>query len=119
MKYQKIKKGRFDAITNSIQPTYPEGLRNSTFFEALTRAWTEAKLQSQREHVTLIYLIMKIYSKFFIKNKSKISHLRWTVDYEEDVTFIKKIYEALYMVNKSFSSLDVYKLIRQTFFIVY
>ena len=54
---KKIKKGRFDAITNSIQPTYPEGLDVTVLsFEALTRAWTEAKLQSQRETCDALHI---------------------------------------------------------------
>ena len=110
---KKIKKDRFDAITNSIQPTYPEGLDVTVLsFEALARAWTEANLQSQREHVTpYIFDNENIFKIFHQKQIQDFSHLRWTVDYEEDITFIRKIYEAFYKVNKSFSSLDVYKLI--------
>lgn len=47
-----IKSGA-DYTSNTINPTFPDGMDVEVFtFEALERAWKEAKLPSEREHVT-------------------------------------------------------------------
>ena len=43
----------FDYVSNTISPTYPDGLDTEVFsFKALERAWKEAKKGFEREHVT-------------------------------------------------------------------
>ena len=45
--------GNFDYVSNTIEPTYPDGLDAEVFrYECLEQAWHKAKLPSQREHVT-------------------------------------------------------------------
>tara|TARA_B100001093_G_C26832817_1_gene1016910 strand:+ start:1518 stop:2273 length:756 start_codon:yes stop_codon:yes gene_type:complete len=109
----KMKSGRFDAVTNTIYPTYPEGLDLSVLtFKSLSRAWGEADLQSQREHVTpYIYDNAEEFRIFHYKQNTDKSSLRWTVDYEEDFIFIEEIYKDLYPSNKTFLTDDVYKLL--------
>ena len=78
-------------------PTFPEGLAVSVFsFNALERAWREAILFSEREHVTPYFL--KNAQKFnigIIRNEQDLSHHRWTIDYEEDLLFTREIYDRL------------------------
>jgi spore coat polysaccharide biosynthesis protein SpsF len=84
-----------DYISNTIVPTYPEGLDVEVFkFAALERAWQEARLPSEREHVTPY--IWKNKSLFNVKNFEYVRDLsswRWTVDKPDDLYFINKLHE--------------------------
>lgn len=84
-------KGSLDYVTNTFPRTYPDGNETEIFsFEALTRAWKNAKLPSEKEHVTPYF--RNYPNKFKIKNftfKKDISNLRWTVDYPEDLKLVK------------------------------
>jgi len=99
-------KGGFDYTSNTIDPTYPDGLDVEVFtFAALTRAWNDARLLSEREHVTPF--IKKNPDVFSISNVTgpvDYSHLRWTVDEPEDFQLITRIYEALYPQNPEFTT---------------
>lgn len=87
-----------DYASNTIEPTYPEGLDIEVFsFAALETAWREARLPSEREHVTPY--IWKNPDKFKvanIKHDEDLSHLRWTIDYKEDLCFAREVYARLY-----------------------
>ena len=48
-----------------------------------------------------------------ISNSNDLSKLRWTLDYEEDYKFIKKIYEELYIENQIFFMNDILKLLKK------
>lgn len=71
-------------------------------FDSLKRAWNEAQLASEREHVTMYIKNNK--DKFVTQNyESPIGNLhdeRWTIDEPEDYEFIKNIYEYFYKQNK-------------------
>lgn len=77
------------------EDTFPDGLDLEIFkFEALKRSWKEARLQSEREHVTVFIRnhpeIFKIQTYDFpIKNAG---HYRWTLDEESDYEMIKAVY---------------------------
>lgn len=92
-----ITHNELDYVSNTIEPTYPEGLDVEAFrFRVLERAWQEARLPSEREHVTPY--IWKNPNKFKIeniKNSIDYSHLRWTIDYYEDLCFAREIYNRL------------------------
>lgn len=83
----------FDYVANNHPATYPDGLDTEVFsFAALEKAWQEAKLKSEREHVTPY--IWKNPDKFKIKNVENdfdLSNERWTLDTEEDYIFLKKL----------------------------
>ncbi len=102
-----------DALSNSFQPTYPEGLDATILsFKALKKAWSGARLQSQREHVTpYIFAENSDFNVYHFRQKRDDSKLRWTVDYEEDFRLIEQIYNALYLKNPSFTTDDVYALL--------
>lgn len=78
--------------------TFAEGLDCEIInFSALSQAWQEAKLQSEREHVTVY--IRNHPEKFQIitvENEINDSRYRITVDEREDFLVVKAILENLY-----------------------
>ena len=86
----------FDYVSNTIKPTYPDGLDVEVFnFETLKKIWKEAKSKQDREHVTR-FMLKK--SKFKKKNsfyKNDLSNLRLTIDEKIDLAQVKKIYNKL------------------------
>lgn len=95
--YLKYKDG-LDYVSNTIKPTYPEGLDVEVFsFEALEKAWKEAKKPSEREHVTpYIWNHPELFRLTNVENNEDLSHLRWTLDTEADLRFTQEIYARLY-----------------------
>lgn len=86
-----------DYASNVIPPTYPDGLDAEVMsFAALKKAWTEAKLSSEREHVTP-YIIKhpELFSQANLKNVEDLSKLRWTVDETEDLELVRAIYRKM------------------------
>jgi spore coat polysaccharide biosynthesis protein SpsF len=80
----------------------------------LHEIWNEAKLQSEREHVTLY--IKNNAGKFRIGeliSNLNLSSLRWTLDHPEDFQFIKRIYFYLYKPNKLFVTNDILNLLNK------
>ena len=104
---------RFDYASNTIEPTYPDGLDVEVMtFEALKTAWSDAALPSQREHVTpFIYQHPERFSIGSYKGPANLSSLRWTVDEPDDYRFVKAVYENLYPRNQAFSTDDVVRLL--------
>lgn len=105
---------KIDYVSNRIIPTFPDGLDVEIFsFKALKKAEKEAKLQSEREHVTpYIYNNKKKFSIFNVKNKKDLSLFRWTVDEKKDLVFVKKIFEAM-EPKKIFFMKDVEKVLKE------
>lgn len=105
---------RVDYASNALQPTYPDGLDVEVFsFEALHRAWREAQLPSEREHVTpYINRHSKLFKLLSVTQPEDLSSFRWTVDTFEDFEFVRRIYEALYPTNPTFETADVLRLLR-------
>jgi spore coat polysaccharide biosynthesis protein SpsF len=87
-----------DYVSNTIEPTYPEGLDIEAFtFAALERAWLEARLPSEREHVTpYLWKNPEKFRTANVRHTSDLSSLRWTLDYEEDLRFAREVYERLH-----------------------
>ena len=78
--------------------TFAEGLDCEILsFSALERAWREASLKSEREHVTLyLHNHPELFKKITLTNKTDDSIYRVTIDEEEDFFVVKAIIEALY-----------------------
>ncbi|MCK4829584.1 aminotransferase class III-fold pyridoxal phosphate-dependent enzyme, partial [bacterium] len=87
----------FDYVSNTQPPMLPDGLDASIgSFIAYERSWKEAKLKSEREHVT--QYIRNHPEKFNIgsvRYNENYSGQRWTIDEQEDYEFVSKIYEKL------------------------
>lgn len=95
----------------AVSETLADGLDLEIMrFEVLERAWNEACLASEREHVTLY---IKNHPQLFrIQNyESTLGNLhdeRWTIDEPEDYQFIKKIYEHFFSIHQEdFHSKDI------------
>jgi spore coat polysaccharide biosynthesis protein SpsF len=94
-------KDEVDYTSNTIERTFPRGLDTEVFnFEALERANEMAKEKYQREHVTIfIYENPHLFKIKNVRNFKDLSHLRWTVDEERDLIFVREIYKRLYKGN--------------------
>ena len=83
----------YDFISNNLIRTYPIGVDTEIFsFETLEKAWKEAKLPSEREHVTPFIkkndTIFKIHN---LENEQQLPIYRITIDRREDLNFLKEI----------------------------
>ncbi len=111
--FEEIKSGNFDYVSLDDK-TYPDGLDTEIFtFDALEKAWKNAELKSEREHVTpFLYNPQNNFKLKKIPYKKDYSNLRWTVDYEDDLEFVKKIYSQLYD-NKLFFMEDILEILEK------
>jgi spore coat polysaccharide biosynthesis protein SpsF (cytidylyltransferase family)/aryl-alcohol dehydrogenase-like predicted oxidoreductase len=77
--------------------SYPDGLDVEVFtFAALERAWREAALPSEREHVCpYIWKNPGTFRLAGLRNERDLSHLRWTVDEPRDLEFARALYALL------------------------
>lgn len=92
----RFERGDCDYASNVIRYTYPDGLDTEVFsFEALERAWREASKPSEREHVTP-YLRTSHFRNVNVESELPITaeNFRWTVDYPEDLQFVRKVYDS-------------------------
>ncbi len=91
-------KEKADYATNTVPETFPDGLDTEVFsFKTLKISWKNAKLFSEREHVTpYIRNNPKIFRIVNFKCETNLADKRWTIDEPEDFEFIKIIYENLY-----------------------
>ena len=89
----KFVKNDFDYVANTHPRTFPYGTETEVFsFEALKQAWTETNDEFDQEHVTPYFY--KNPEKFKMGNLSQDlnqSDYRWTIDYAEDLEFVKKV----------------------------
>lgn len=85
-----------DYTSNVNPPTFPDGLDVECFtFESLEFAWKNAKLLSEREHVTVYIRNNNFFSKHNLVHSSDLSNKRWTLDEKEDYVFISYVYSEL------------------------
>ena len=94
-----FKSNNYDYITTDLpldtfHRTYPLGYAVEVFtFSALENAWKNAKLLSEREHVTpYFYKNKEIFRQTSIENSEDHSRFRCTVDTKYDLELIQKIY---------------------------
>jgi len=93
-----FKSNNYDYISNRSTfqgfSTYPSGYDVEVFtFSALENAWKNAKLPSEREHVTpYFYKNKEIFRQTSIENSEDHSRFRCTVDTKYDLELIQKIY---------------------------
>ncbi len=80
-------------------PTFAEGVDCVILsFKALEKVWHEAKLKSEREHITLyIHNHPELFKIKSLTNATNDSKYRITVDEEEDFEVVKRIFEVLYI----------------------
>ena len=89
----KYLEGDFDFVTNCHPRTFPQGTETEVFsFRTLETVWKNAKNPSEREHVTpYIYNNPDKLKIFNVDYSPNLSHLRWTVDRENDFELVRTI----------------------------
>jgi len=104
-----------DYASNIQIRTYPKGMDVEVLnFQALEKAYNEAEDSADREHVTLyIRKHPSIFKQAKTVNNKNLSSMRWTVDEEKDLDFVRKIYDKLYQEGKIFSMQKVLKLLKE------
>lgn len=102
---------RADYTSNNLKRTFPLGLDAEVFnFDALERAYKEAKANYEKEHVTpYIYEHPGIFKLRNVPAKKKLRRpeLRLTVDTKEDLQLVREIYKHLYRPEKIFYTEEV------------
>lgn len=86
-----------DYVGNVTPPSFPDGLDAELITSpALEQAWREARLPSDREHVTLY--VRRNLDRFGWANVAcpeTLADRRWTVDAAADLEFVRSVYAAL------------------------
>ncbi|KAA6320405.1 3-deoxy-manno-octulosonate cytidylyltransferase [termite gut metagenome] len=91
---------KVDYASNTLIPTFPDGIDVEVFkYSVLEKAYKEATLKSDREHVTSYIWRnsnMKggtLFTSFNVTNPIDYSKLRMTVDMDKDFILLKKLIE--------------------------
>ena len=113
--------GRPEIAYLGFDRSFPEGLDVEVIaLEALETAWREARMPSEREHVTpFIWKQPDRFPQDRIRNGDTVSHEHWSVDHPQDYSFVKAIYAALYRpgspfgMDETMAFLDAHPEIRQ------
>ena len=106
---------KIDIVSNMRKASFPYGLEVEIFsMESLKKMLVKIKKPEMREWFSLfIEKNPNLFNILNISNPKDLSKLRWTLDYEENYKFIKKIYEELYIENEIFLMNDILKLINK------
>lgn len=104
-----------DYCSNTLERSFPRGLDSEVFsFEALEKAFIQADINEEREHVTpYIYKNPRQFKLSSFKNKEDYSYYRWTLDTETDWQLITEIFHFLYIPGKLFYWQEVIQLMQQ------
>ena len=107
--------GRYDYVSNMLEPSYPYGMAVEVFSAAaLAAADAEATEEAEREHVTpFIYWRPKRFKIGSLTMRPDLSSNRWTVDTKEDFELVSRILETLYPRTPEFCMADVLELLDQ------
>lgn len=83
-----------DYLSNTLKPTYPDGLDVEVIKpSALAKLASFDLSGAEREHVTLgIYSRPSIFTLENFYGEKDLSQKRWTVDYLEDLAFIRQVF---------------------------
>ena len=105
-----------DYVSNIAPPTYPDGLDVEAFtIAALEDAWANAKLPSEREHVTLYLRAGHGHVRTAGWSAlADLSALRWTVDHADDLTHVRTLLELVGATSATgFDRFDLYRVIER------
>ncbi len=109
----------FDFVSNLHPATYPDGNDVEIMtMDALETAWREAEKGYEREHTTPFiweqpdrFILGSVLCEDGVDYSMKY---RWTIDYPEDYTFIKRVYNELWNVERPiFSMCDILELLEK------
>lgn len=115
VEYYLKNKDRIDYISNVHPPTYPDGLDTEVYpLKTLERMWKEIKDPFLKEWIyTYIIENPDKFKIANIENNEDLSWMRWTVDYNEDLDFVREIYKHLYKPDRVFYMDDILELLRK------
>jgi spore coat polysaccharide biosynthesis protein SpsF len=105
-----------DFVSNARpKATYPHGLDIEIFkFKALERAWKEIKDPLMREWGSANFFEHPDkYRTFNLTNDIDLHNMRWTVDYPEDLEFVREVYKRLYKEDGVFLMSDILEVLRK------
>lgn len=104
-----------DYTTNAIHATWPDGLDVEVMrSKMLERAHAEARLPSEREHVTpYIHKHPEWFRVEHVRGPVDLSSLRWTVDEPADLAFVSEVYARLYPLNPAFDTATILSLLER------
>ena len=120
----KFLKNSYDYVSNNIENVhgvwknsecnFPQGMTvEICTFSAIERAWNKANKPSEREHVfPYIQFNPKLFKVSNVKNKANLSHLRCTVDRNDDLRFVREIYRKM-KKKKVIHIIDILKIIKK------
>ena len=105
--------GGFDYY--GLKGEFPDGLDCTMIsFNALSNAWENSKLDSEREHVgPYIEKHPELFKLGGYEKFKNLSHLRWTLDESNDYDFLKIIFDELYKINNYFGHELILDLLKQ------
>ena len=85
-----------DYLSNTLEPTFPDGLDIEIIRASSLAGLDKFELTDvEREHVTLgIYSRPAEFSCENFRGTQDLSNKRWTVDYLEDLVFVRQVYGA-------------------------
>jgi spore coat polysaccharide biosynthesis protein SpsF (cytidylyltransferase family) len=104
-----------DYVSNLTPMTYPGGLDiDAITFEALERAWKRAKIRTVRKHpLAYFHQNREEFTIENFENDENLSRLRWTLDYDEDLAFVREVYDHLYQEDRDFVMADILALLEE------
>ena len=101
-------RGRFDYVHSGL--SFPDGIVETEVFSFsdLERAWREAMLSSEREHVTpYIWKNPNLFRCDVVENEQDLSYIRLVVDDERDLKLVSEVFLNLYKEGEIFHLKDI------------
>jgi len=90
---EKFKLYGVDYFSNTLKPTFPDGLDIEVFkFSVLKKIGEKAIKPTHREHVTPYIKESNLFVKKNLFNRDDLSSLRWTVDDKKDLDVISNVF---------------------------
>ena len=102
-----------DYVCSGRPRTFPHGLGAEVYpIATLQRLWHEIKDPLYREWFPVyVWEHEKEFRICNVEHSENLSHLRWTVDYEEDLAFVREVYRHLYRDGEVFGMTDILALL--------
>lgn len=103
-----------DYTSNVMEPTFPDGLDVECIsFSAFSRLRGSDLSLPEREHVTMgLYSNPEKFNLTSVTQQVDRSSLRWTVDVQQDLDFVRQVYQHLYDENKYFGQKEILDLLQ-------
>ena len=104
-----------DYLSNTLVPTFPDGLDIEIIKQGVLERLASFNLESKElEHVTYgVYNRPEIFKLHNYQNENDQSLARWTVDYQEDLDFVRMIFAAFSGRESDFTFQDVWQILRE------